>query len=77
MNDKSRAALEQKLNYWVDVRVLRAGDFGAPQNRERVFIVGFDKDYFGSDVNFEELYDWPNPPMTPTKVGDILEDLSG
>ncbi|WNO60095.1 DNA (cytosine-5-)-methyltransferase [Rheinheimera sp. MMS21-TC3] len=76
MNDKSRAALEQKLNYWVDVRVLRAGDFGVPQNRERVFIVGFDKDYFGPKVNFEDLYDWPIPPMSPTKVADILEDLS-
>jgi DNA (cytosine-5)-methyltransferase 1 len=54
--------------------VLRAGDFGAPQNRERVFIVGFDRDYF-QGVNFEEIFTWPTPPMTPTKVGDILENL--
>ena len=46
MSEEARHALADKLNYWVDVRVLRAGDFGAPQNRERVFIIGFDKDQF-------------------------------
>lgn len=76
MNEKSRHALEQTLNYWVDVRVLRAGDFGAPQNRERIFIVGFDKDYYGESVNFDDVFQWPTPPMTPTRVGDILQDLS-
>jgi len=76
MNEKSRHALEKNLNYWVDVRVLRAGDFGAPQNRERIFIVGFDKDYYGKNVSFNDVFQWPTPPMTPTKVGDILLDLS-
>ena len=47
MSEDARHALSQKLNYWVDFRVLRAADFGAPQNRERVYIVGFDKDYYG------------------------------
>lgn len=76
MSEDARFALSQKLNYWVDVRVLRAGDFGAPQNRERIFIVGFDKDYYGEDVNFDEVFEWPTPPNTPTRVGDILDDLS-
>lgn len=71
----ARKALSEKLNYWVDYKVLRAGDFGAPQNRERIFIVGFDKDYF-EDVDFFDVFSWPIPPMTPTKVGDILEDFS-
>lgn len=74
MSDDARKALSEKLNYWVDYRVLRAGDFGAPQNRERVFIVGFDKAYF-SDVDFDKFFQWPMPPMTPTRVGDILENL--
>lgn len=69
---ETRHALSEKLNYWVDVRVLRAGDFGAPQNRERIFIVGFDKDYF-KGVNFDTAFSWPTPPLTPTKVGDILQ----
>lgn len=75
MSEDARHALSQKLNYWVDFRVLRAADFGAPQNRERVFIVGFDKDHYGADADFDELFDWPIPPKTPTRVGDILEDM--
>ncbi|WP_327786357.1 DNA cytosine methyltransferase, partial [Vibrio anguillarum] len=47
MSEEARNALTKKLNYWVDFKVLRAADFGVPQNRERIFIVGFDKDYFG------------------------------
>lgn len=74
ISEDARTALSEKLNYWVDYKVLRAGDFGAPQNRERIFIVGFDKDYF-SGVDFDNIFNWPKPPMTPTKVGDILEDL--
>ncbi|MDA9311306.1 DNA (cytosine-5-)-methyltransferase [Gammaproteobacteria bacterium] len=76
ISEDARHALSEKLNYWVDFRVLRAADFGAPQNRERVYIVGFDKDHYGKDVNFSEIFKWPIPPNTPTRVGDILEDLS-
>lgn len=76
MSDDARQALSQPLNYWVDVRVLRAADFGIPQNRERIFIVGFDRDYFDKNVDFSMLYHWPKPPKTPTRLGDILEDLS-
>lgn len=74
ISDDARKALSEKLNYWVDYRVLRAGDFGAPQNRERIFIVGFDRDYF-EGVDFDNVFSWPVPPMTQTRVGDILEDL--
>lgn len=59
------------LNYSVSPKVLRAGDFGVPQNRERVYIVGFDKEYFNLDDDFE--FEFPTPPKTPTKVGDILQ----
>ncbi len=59
------------LNYTVDSAVLRAGDFGVPQNRERIYIVGFDKEYFGLDDSF--LFEFPIPPKTPTRLGDILE----
>lgn len=74
MSDDARAALSSKLNYKVFKKVLRAADFGIPQNRERVFIVGFDMDYFGSDVDFETLFEWPEPPLTQTRLGDVLED---
>ncbi len=49
----------------VQYRVLRARDFGLPQNRERIYIVGF----LDNKVNFE----FPEPPMLKTRVGDILE----
>ena len=53
---------------------MRAADFGVPQNRERIFIVGFDLDHFGNDLDFQFIFKWPDPPRTPTKLGDILEN---
>lgn len=73
MSEDARNALGKKLNYWVDFKVLRAADFGVPQNRERIFIVGFDKDYFGESFDFEKNFNWPVPTYESTKVGDILE----
>ena len=73
MSDDAREALGKKLNYWVDYKVLRAADFGIPQNRERIFIVGFDRDYFGGNIDFNKIFKWPEPTNQPTKVGDILE----
>lgn len=51
----------------VQYKVLRARDFGLPQNRERIYIVGF----FDDNVKFE----FPKPSYSPTSVGDILEDV--
>lgn len=73
LNQDVLNALSQKLNYWVTYKVLRAADFGVPQNRERVFIVGFDKNYFGKDVVFEDFFKWPEKSGIETKVNDILE----
>ncbi|MBP6437261.1 MAG: DNA (cytosine-5-)-methyltransferase [Paludibacteraceae bacterium] len=73
MSDDARKALGKKLNYWVDYKVLRAADFGIPQNRERIFIIGFDRDYFGENIDFNKIFKWPEPTNQPTKVGDILE----
>ena len=74
MSDESRHALSQKLNYCVDFKVLRAGDFGIPQNRERIFIVGFDRDHYQleQDVNLTDIFTWPEGKKESTKVGDIL-----
>ncbi|UOB51083.1 DNA (cytosine-5-)-methyltransferase [Acinetobacter junii] len=76
LSNETQKALSEKLNYWVDVKVLRAADFGVPQNRERIFLVGFDKNYFGEECNFDELFSWPVPPKNQTRLGDILEDVS-
>lgn len=61
--------LEEDLNYTVHVRVLRAGDFGVPQSRERIYIVGFYNPSGGTDVPFN----FPDPTFENTRVGDILE----
>lgn len=61
---KTIVSILNELGYQtLESRVLNAKEFGLPQNRERIFIVGF-KDH----VNFQ----FPEPPLTPTRVGDIL-----
>lgn len=40
---KIKETLEE-LDYTFEAKVLRAADFGVPQNRERVFMVGFNKE---------------------------------
>lgn len=76
MSEDARHALTEKLNYSVDYKVLRAADFGIPQNRERIFFVGFDKNYYGEEFDIKTLFQWPTPTHEPTRVGDILEDLN-
>ena len=49
----------------ISIKVLRARDFGLPQNRERIFIVGF----LDEKIEFE----FPKPILNKTSVGDILE----
>ena len=51
--------------YKTFVKVLAAKDFGIPQNRERIYIVGFRDD----NIKFK----FPEPTLKATKVGDILE----
>lgn len=61
----------EALEYTVFSTILRAADFGVPQNRERLFIVGFDNKLLkdGKEIQFS----FPTPPKTPTRLGDILE----
>lgn len=57
--------LREDLKYTVDYRVLNALDYGLPQKRERVIIVGFYKPM---------IFSWPpkQSPFTPLEL--ILED---
>ena len=59
------------LGYSVTPAVLRAADFGLPQNRERIYIVGFHCAHYHLDPSYEFIF--PTPPKTPTRLGDILE----
>lgn len=58
--------LENKLGYKVYYRVLNAKNFGLPQNRERIMIVGFKN----HNIDFK----FPEEINKETKVGDILID---
>ncbi len=62
-----RRVLED-LNYSVHWKVLNAKDFGVPQNRERIYIVGIQRDLDAADS-----FAFPEPPRSPVKLGDILE----
>jgi DNA (cytosine-5)-methyltransferase 1 len=74
LSDDARKALQVKLDYCVDFRVLRARDFGVPQNRERIYIVGFNREYFGN-ARIEDIFRWPTPiPKSVRSLGDILEE---
>ena len=59
------------LDYYVKYVILRAGDFGVPQNRERTQIVGFDKHYF--DIAEDYDFQFPTHTYEKTRLGDILE----
>lgn len=62
----------RSLNYFVDFAVLRAADFGVPQNRERIYIVGLDKDVFMLPKNYR--FPYPEPTHKKTCLGDILDE---
>lgn len=59
----------ENLGYSVSYKVLRARDFGVPQNRERIYIVGFDP------VQVENYKDFhmPEPQKLETCLGNILD----
>lgn len=56
-------------DYVVSWKVLNAKDFGLPQSRARVYIAGIRK----NKKLIQKAFEFPDPPCTPTKVGDILE----
>jgi DNA (cytosine-5)-methyltransferase 1 len=63
-----------RVGYTVEYRVLDAADFGVPQYRRRVFIVGIDSRSFGSGP----VINWEFPVTPPKKVGRLLEqDVDG
>ena len=66
-----KATLEE-LGYVVFYQIFAARDFGVPQNRERIYIVGFNK----KKVTNYNSFVFPIPPKTPTKLKDILEHLT-
>ncbi len=60
--------LREDLNYYVpEPKIINAKEFGVPQNRERIFIVGFHKDSEITD------FEYPKPTNENVVLEDILE----
>lgn len=61
--------LRNELGYYVpDPQILNAKDFGVPQNRERIFIVGFRQ-----DLKIKE-FSYPQKTSLVPKLSSILEE---
>lgn len=76
MSEEARESLAAKLNYRVGYRVLKAANFGVPQNRERVYIIGFDRDQVPAADEADicsMVLDRLSERKAATRVGDILE----
>lgn len=56
------------LKYDVQCRLLNAVDYGVPQNRERVFIVGIRRD-------LERKWEWPSKRVGWTTIADVIGSL--
>ncbi len=64
-----RETLEE-LNYSIHYQVMD-GQTYVPQHRERIMIVGFNKDLYHGD----EVFEFPKQKKSPISIGQILEPL--
>ena len=60
----------EEIGYKVFTKILDAADFGVPQQRKRIYIVGFRKDIFGDDIEF----DFPKGTNKKAYICDYLEE---
>lgn len=61
----NKSAFKNNLGYNVFFKVLNSSNFGVPQNRERIYIVGF--------KNPEINYSFPNPKKEKTSIENIIQ----
>lgn len=61
----------KEIGYDVSHEFFKARDFGLPQNRERIYIVGFDK----NQVHNYDKFKFPVPTTQATRVGNILDGV--
>ena len=59
-----------ELNYDVRYAILDAGDFNLPQRRERIYMVGFKRDYLKQRIDF----DFPQGKANQVFINQFLEE---
>ena len=62
--------LEKELGYTVFHKVLNAAEYGVPQRRERLYIVGFSGNV-AKRKNFN--FEWPSKSKEPVGIGQYVE----
>lgn len=72
MSDVAKNSLSVKLDYNVSCKVLKATDFGVPQRRERIYIVGIRRDLLPKASLTAFFDDLPKIGETQ-KLGEVLE----
>jgi DNA (cytosine-5)-methyltransferase 1 len=60
----------EELDYEISFKVLNAKDFSVPQDRKRIYIVGFDKQQFGDKIKFE----FPKEDEKPVYISQFVEE---
>lgn len=77
VDPRNRANIEliadsfKEIGYSVRYQLLNSYDFGAPQNRSRVFLVGFRSDM----QEFADKFKYPTPLKNNLPVGRLIEGL--
>ena len=66
------STLKDELGYWMDDQILNAVDFGVPQHRKRIYIVGFSKET-SEHPHFQ--FTWPEPNKDVVGIGQYVEDI--
>lgn len=61
--------LEDELGYKIFPKVINASDHGVPQERKRIYIVGFLKDEYGDNIEFS----WPSADKKNKYINQFLE----
>jgi DNA (cytosine-5)-methyltransferase 1 len=57
------------IGYQVEYKILDAADFGVPQHRKRIYIVGFDTKKIKGEIKFF----WPKPSQSRVGIGQFVE----
>lgn len=70
---KTMSSIFSQLGYTWSYQVLNAKDYGIPQNRERIFVVGF-----RNDLQLKEKFSFPEPIKLKYTMRDfLLDNVSG